>query len=86
MSFKKSIKGKYEKTLPTYEEVVKFYEQTRRQIKLKLGYRKEMPFLEITDVVARNIDMNIDISFRRFAFTSGIDVERILEGMENIVS
>lgn len=43
-------------------------------------------FSEITDIVVRNIDMNIDISFRRFAFTSGIDVERISEGMQNIVS
>lgn len=42
--------------LPTYEDVIKYYEWTRREAKFNRSSHKEPTFLEIADIVAKKIE------------------------------
>lgn len=45
-----------ENVLPTYEDVMKYYEWTRHQLKLQLETAKEPTFAEIADIVTSRIE------------------------------
>lgn len=45
-----------ENVLPTYEDVMKYYEWTRHQLKLQLETAKEPTFAEIADIVTSKIE------------------------------